>query len=131
MLDRLDETGASWRVVGLLAVALFIASLLPIPFRRRPEFGRVGPDKFLHLVGHSGFAAALAAALNAGRFDHRTAGVLAISGSTGYGLIIGRLQEWVPGRVHESADIVAGFIGSVLGVLGWAYLTADTSALRR
>lgn len=126
MPDRPDESGHSWRVVGLLAAVLFVASILPVPFRRRPEFGRVGPDKVLHLVGHCGFAASIADALDAGRLEHRTAGVLAIVISTGYGLVVGRLQEWVPGRVHEPADIVAGFVGSVVGVLGWSALTDDT-----
>jgi len=126
-----QSPGASWRAVGLLAAVLFLASILPSPLGRRPEFRHVGPDKLLHLVGHAGFAAAIAGAVGRGRVDDRAAGVIAVCLSTGYGLVLGRFQERVPGRVHEFADVVAGLVGSVLGVIGWSRVSGSAPATGR
>jgi VanZ family protein len=105
-----------WRRVGLLAAVLLVGSLVPVPAGRRPEFGRVGPDKLLHLVGYAGLAATLASALEGGNGGRR-AGLLAVALATGYGLVVGRLQRRVPGREDEPADQLAGAVGAVLGVV--------------
>lgn len=110
---------ARWRAVALVGLALVLASLLPSPLRRHPAFGTVGPDKLLHLLGYGGFAAVLADALAAGRTDSRAPGLLAVVASTGFGLVVGRLQGRVPGRAAERADHVAGLVGSILGVFAW------------
>jgi VanZ family protein len=106
--------GGRWRRVGLVAALLLVGSLVPVPLGRRPGFGRVGPDKLLHLVGYAGLAAALAGALEEG-YGSR-AGPLAVGLATGYGLVVGRLQRRVPGREDEPADQLAGALGAVLGV---------------
>lgn len=126
MSDRRDGSRSRWMTVAVIAATLLVGSVLPLPFGRHPEFGRVGPDKVLHLLGHGAFAVALAAALGAGRRDRRAA-ALAVGLSTGYGLVLGRLQGRVPGRVGERADLVAGGLGSVLGGLCWLYLAERTS----
>jgi VanZ family protein len=107
-----DDGG--WRRVGLVAALLLVGSLVPVPLGRRPGFGRVGPDKLLHLVGYAGLAAALAGALE--EEGWAGAGPLAVGLATGYGLVVGRLQRRVPGREDEPADQVAGALGAVLGV---------------
>ena len=91
--------------------------MLPSPLRRRPAFDRVGPDKLLHLVGHAGFARAVADALAAGRFDEREAALLSVVVSVAYGALIARLQRRIPGRVPERADLVAAALGAVLGAV--------------
>ena len=119
MLD--PQRRARWSAVTLYAAVLFVASVVPSPLGRHPEFDRVGPDKALHLLGHAGFAALVADALAADGVDARGAAVLSAGLSVAYGYALGRLQERVPGRVGERADLVAGAVGSVLGVLGWRY----------
>jgi VanZ family protein len=116
--------GSPWSIVAAVAAALFVGSTVPAPFGRRPEFAWFGPDKLLHLIGHGGFAAVTADALGSGRLDPRSACALAACLSTGYALLLGRLQERIPGREPERADLAASTVGSVLGVVWW-YLSVE------
>jgi VanZ family protein len=103
---------------------LLVGSVLPVPGGRHPEFRLVGPDKLLHLLGHGAFAAAVADALwgsSPGSRGARSTGVIAVLLSTGYAVLLGRLQERVPGREPERADLAASLLGSVLGAGGWLY----------
>ncbi|ELZ94478.1 hypothetical protein C440_09878 [Haloferax mucosum ATCC BAA-1512] len=95
---------------------LLVASLVPIPSRHNPDFGSYGPDKFLHLVGHAGLAAALVEAFDDTEQSLRAA-VIAVVLSTVYGVGTELLQESVPGREFERGDVSAGFVGSVIGVV--------------
>lgn len=108
-----------WRDAVGLSVVLLVAALVPSPLRRHEGWEWVGPDKFLHLVGHAGYAVALADALNAGRWSRGEAVVLAVCISTAHSLVTGRLQERVPGRAFELGDVVAGFVGAVLAAARW------------
>ena len=114
-----------WTSVAYSTAILLLASIVPSPLRRHPEWKHVGPDKFLHLVGHAGYAVALAEAFGATRFSDREAALFAVGISTLLSLVTGRLQRFVPGRSFEPADVVAGLIGSVLAALGW-YALADS-----
>lgn len=113
------STESRWLPVAVGTVVLLAAALVPSPFERRPGWVRFGPDKLLHFLGHAGYAAALADALSAGRYSNESAAVLAVLGSTVNSLVIGRLQQWVPGRRHESADVIAGLVGAILAVTAW------------
>lgn len=112
------------------ALVLLVGSLVPSPLGRHPDFNRFGPDKFLHFLGHAGLAVTLADALATDRLNVSWAGVVAVICSFVHGLITGFLQRYVPGRVPERADLVAGLFGSVVGVLGWWY-KFDTSVESR
>lgn len=111
--------------VGVPAGLLLLGSAVPLPPGRTPDFGWFGPDKLLHLAGHAWLTAALVRAVAPD--DGTTCGgaALAVALSVGYGLATERLQEAVPGREFERADVVAGLLGSLLGVavrhraLGW------------
>jgi VanZ family protein len=110
---------ADWsRAVGVTLV-LLAASLVPSPFDRRPGWEPVGPDKFLHLVGHAGYAVVLADALDGWRGSRGEAAVLAVCLSTAHSLLASRLQRHVPGRRGELGDIVAGALGATLAATGW------------
>ncbi|MFC3959290.1 VanZ family protein [Halovivax cerinus] len=108
-----------WSAVGAIALVLVGGSLLPLPFRRRPEFALVGPDKALHLLGYFGLSVAVADALAAEGIGRAQSGLLAVVWSTAIGTATGLLQLYVPGRAHERADVAAGTLGSVLGALYW------------
>jgi VanZ family protein len=121
MTHRIPDRDPRWRRVAVVAATILVGSVLPSPTGRHPEFSRVGPDKLLHFVGYAGLAAALADAF-ATRIDGRRATLLAVGVSAAYGVLTGRLQERVPGRENERADLVAGTLGSVAGGLGWRRL---------
>jgi len=120
MASRFSPSESRWTVVALVALVLVVGSLMPSPLRRRPEFSRVGPDKFLHFLGHGSLAVALAAALRGDRRSRWLPALLAVGCSTTLGVVTGTLQRWVPGRKPELADLVAGFLGAVVGVGWWA-----------
>lgn len=122
MDDSGHQNGASWTSVVIVGVILLVAQLIPSPFRRHPAFRLIGPDKLLHFVGYAWFAASLADALAAGQPTDTQAGCISIVVSAGYGFAIGQIQPLVPGRVPETADLVAGVVGSLVGVLGWKSL---------
>lgn len=111
-----DGPDERWRRALLAGVALVVGSVVPSPLGRHPEFGRFGPDKFLHLVGHAVFTAALADALAVADRGWRVGAGLAVVASAALGALAAGLQRYVPGRVPERADGVAGLLGSVLGV---------------
>lgn len=96
-----------------------MGSLTPSPLPRQPGWERVGPDKVLHLLGHGVLGVSLVEALSLEGFDRFEASALAMVLSTALGVVIGSFQRFVPGRAAESADTVAGIIGSLLGVLWW------------
>jgi VanZ family protein len=101
------------------ALVMLVGSLVPSPFQRRPAFSCLGPDKFLHFLGHARLAVAFAEAFSTGRSSGLQADLVAVGGSFVYGLFIASLQRYVPGRAPERADLVAGFLGGIAGVLWW------------
>ena len=107
-----------WVFVAASALLLLVGSLIPLPTRYNPDFGPYGPDKALHLLGHLGLAAALAAALEDDGPSRHTA-LAAVAISTVFGVSTELLQEAVPGREFERGDVNAGLVGSLAGVLAW------------
>lgn len=89
-----------WARALLATVGLLVASLVPSPFEWRPDWRCVGPDKVLHLVGQAADGRLLAGALGSGPTRARTAAPVALCLSTAHGVLSGRLQERVPGRVR-------------------------------
>lgn len=118
-----------WKPAAYSTAVLIVASVVPSPLERRSEWERVGPDKLLHFIGHAGHSVTLANALGAERYTDREAAILAVALSTTLSFVSGRLQRWVPGRAFEYEDVLAGLIGSILGV-SWWYVTTDSEGDR-
>lgn len=122
--SRLHEvsTRKRWISVGIFAGVILLTAIVPLPDGNRPRFGPLGPDKFLHLIAHAGLTGSLAAALD----DHHEVDVLLAAGIVGvsiaYGIGIEYLQEAIPGRTFEVADIAGAAVGSVVGVIAWRYV---------
>jgi len=108
-----------WTAALAATVGLLVASIVPSPLERHPEWEWVGPDKLLHFLGHAGYACVLANALDPDRDRSATAAAVALCLSTAHSVLTGRLQERVPGRAFERADVLWGFAGSVLAALSW------------
>ncbi|ADQ69251.1 VanZ like family protein [Halogeometricum borinquense DSM 11551] len=121
---RYQSSGSRWTAVIIGTVVLFVASVVPSPLRRHPEWKWIGPDKFLHLLGHAVYAVTLADALGRDRYTDAEAAVLAVSISTTHSLVTGQIQKYVPGRAFELADVLASLLGAVLAVFGW-YVVND------
>ena len=119
-----------WLAVAVSTVALFIASIIPSPFRRRPEWKWVGPDKFLHFISHAVYVVNLINAFSVGRRTDVEAAVLAVYISTTHSLVSGRLQKRVPGRAFEPIDVLAGLAGAIFAAIGWCAVN-DTSTKER
>lgn len=116
MSRRPARRGANWTPALASATLLLVGSAIPLPDRYNPDTGPLGPDKFLHLVGHASLVAMLVTAV---REDDRRRGHAAgaIALSAGLGLAIEGLQEAVPGREFDAGDVVAGLVGSVVGLV--------------
>lgn len=124
MSPQQSVSGARWRRVLTVGVVLLVGSLVPAPFDRHEAFDTYGPDKWLHFLGHGAFAVTLAEAFTADGRASPISGGGAVCGSVLLGLAVGYLQQYVPGRVPELADLIAGVLGSVVGV-GWWYRNAE------
>lgn len=122
--------GADWGAVVRTALVILVASVLPSPLPRHQEFDRFGPDKILHFLGHAWLTVTLFDALRTDRLSAAPAGATAVIVSSVHGLAIAFLQRYVPGRVPERADIVAGVIGSVTAALGWWYCSESSAKSR-
>ena len=116
-MERTRDASAAWRRVVLTGSVLFLAAVLPAKRHDPPRSPPYGVDKAAHAVGHAAFAVALVDAF--GSADRSPGGpILAVFLSTGSGVLLEGLQRWVPGRRFEHGDVLAGAVGSVLGVSG-------------
>lgn len=111
--NRPTVGGSSVARVGLFALVLLIASVVPIPGAGSPSSGILGPTAIFHVVGYAILTWLLIAVTG------RTARgvVLAALGATGYGAAIELLQLVVPWRSFAVLDILLNAIGAGLAVL--------------
>ncbi|AUV82767.1 teicoplanin resistance protein VanZ [Salinigranum rubrum] len=116
------------RAVGVTLV-LLVASLVPSPLERHPGWEWVGPDKLLHLLGHAGYVVVLADAFDGSRRSRGESAVLAVCVSTAHSLLTARLQTYVPGRMGETGDVVAGFVGAVVAASVWYRRVSPTRSV--
>lgn len=101
------------------AVVVLVTSLLPVPEsagERVPALLGLGLDKWVHAAGY----AVLTALLAWGR-DVREAGPVAVVAVVviAFGVGVELLQELVPSRGAEAADVAANAGGAVAAAVGW------------
>lgn len=98
-----------WRIVGVLAVVVLVASLVPGGGRTfTGPFGVFGADKWLHAMAYAAIAGAVTYA------DGRaTVGAL---GAFAYGGLVELLQAGVPYRSASALDAAANGVGATFGV---------------
>jgi VanZ family protein len=104
-----------WLGVRAAGGLLLAGSAVPLPPDRTRRSRPYGPDALFHLAAHAGLAATLAAALEDGGPPGQVA-ARAVVVSTVYGVATELLQEGVSGRAFERGDVLAGLVGSLLGV---------------
>lgn len=119
--ERYPKRRNSARPVVAAGLLLLVGSALPIPERFNPNVGPLGPDKFLHFIGHAVFTTLFGRAFVDDGRDLRV-DVLGICASSAYGLGTELLQRRIPTREFERGDVVAGFLGSIAGVLAVRYV---------
>jgi VanZ family protein len=113
---------APWRVLLVLLMAVItLLALMPVP----PKAAGVGWDKANHLLAFG----ALAVCAVFGFRGRRTALWLVLAALAAYGGLIELLQQLVPNREAEWADLLADLVGIVLGaLLAWAWLRRGAAA---
>jgi VanZ family protein len=105
----------NWRHPLWVAFALFGASTVPLP-AGTPDVTLLNTDKLLHAAGHAWLTAAIAERVDD---THLRSVMLAIALSVGFGVMTELLQKFIPGRLFERSDIIAGCVGSLAGAGGW------------
>lgn len=103
--------------VCIFALSILVTAVIPLAEERRTRLRYLGSDKLLHLLTHAGLTASLATVIEQHRDLNGVAALLAVATSIGYGIAIEYLQEAVPGREFEFADIVADTVGSFIGIV--------------
>ncbi len=117
----LATASPAWRILLLLLVAVVsYLALTPVP----PPSIDFGWDRLNHVLAFSalGFSASLSCPAS------RRVRVLLLFMLFGYGGLIEVLQQFVPGRACEWADLFADLVGIVLGALMAAGLIRTVSS---
>lgn len=110
----------SWLATLAIAIAVLVASVLPLPEGGQPvagPLGAVGADMWLHAIGYAALAGSLATALASG--GRSSAAVTAYDAvvAMAYGLVVELLQVPVPTRAFELADLLANAVGVIVSLL--------------
>lgn len=106
-----------WTAVGLVAAAILVVSVVPIPTTvGESDPGGVSTSLLFHLAGYAGLAWLLATALLGGGRPVRSAG-LAFAGASSYGAAIECVQWSLPYRTFSFDDMAVNATGVALAVI--------------
>jgi len=108
-----------WLPVWILCMAIFIQSSFPSP-EQLPDFNY--SDKLLHVGAYAVLSALFFRAIRAGKPSSKTVYtiMLCVVFTTLYGVSDEVHQHFVPSRSADMMDVMADFIGSVLGAISGA-----------
>lgn len=103
-----------WALVALLAGAILVVSVVPIPDSVPEDGGGIPTSALFHVVGYAALAAATGYALLAP--GGRARALVAGSGGAGtYGALIECLQYPIPYRTFSYLDMLVNVAGATLG----------------
>lgn len=100
--------------VALLAAAILLVSVVPIPGAVPDESGGLPTSVLFHAVGYAALAMTLRIALIATRRPHTNGG--AFLGASAYGALIECLQYPLPYRTFSYLDMLINATGAGLGL---------------
>ncbi|MEM4782089.1 MAG: VanZ family protein [Halalkalicoccus sp.] len=109
------RAGGRWAAVGLVAGAILLVSVIPIP-GSVPKDGGVPTSALFHVVGYAVLAALLSIALLATETRVRAA-LLGSGGASGYGALIECVQYPISYRTFNFLDMLINGAGAGVGVL--------------
>ena len=113
-----------WLLVGLVAGAILLASVLPRSTGAAPPVGPgpanlVGADKWLHGLAYAGLALALLYALSATDRPFPQAVALTLGLAVAFGLGVEIVQAPLPSRQFDTLDAVANAVGASIAATVW------------
>jgi VanZ family protein len=120
--------------IGLwAAVAAYMAVIFVLSSQSSlPGLGFQWEDKLMHVVAFAGLGVLAQAAAHGGlRSPALGATVFAILLTAGYGMVDEFHQSTVGGRVASIGDVVADFVGALVGLAIFAWLVARRSSPAR
>lgn len=127
LLPSIEAIGSSprsrWIAVLLIASAILVVSVIPIPGAVPEEGGGVPTSAPFHFVGYAVLATLLGFALLARR-RALSANTLALVGASLYGVLIEFVQYPIPYRSFSYLDMLINTAGAFFGVLLLALLLA-------
>lgn len=118
-LSRVSSTFGSRGLSVVIATAILVASVVPVPTTPPSNPGMISLTDPFHLVGYAALAAALAATLPNGTRSKRDAVVgscAVIVIVTAYGFGIELLQASLSWRTFAVADAAVNAVGAVVGI---------------
>ncbi|MFC6904303.1 VanZ family protein [Halalkalicoccus tibetensis] len=105
-----------WMPVALLAGAILVASVIPIPGSVPEDGGGIPTSGLFHVVGYAALAAAIGYALLAP--GNRARALVAGTGGAGaYGALIECVQYPIPYRTFSYLDMLVNVGGAALGAV--------------
>ncbi|WP_331233237.1 VanZ family protein [Natronorarus salvus] len=113
----MDER-SRWLVVGLLALAILVASVVPIPGAVPEESAGLSTNMLFHLVGYAILSTALSVAFETRRTIGRSVAAAVVC-ATGYGAVIEGVQLFVPYRTGDPVDVAVNAFGALVGACAW------------
>lgn len=116
-----------WIAVGLVASAILLVSVIPIPGSVPDESGGLPMSVLFHFLGYAMLAALLGFTRLVGE-SHARANAEGFIGASGYGALIECLQYPIPYRSFSILDMLVNGAGAILGafvLLGVLALSED------
>jgi VanZ family protein len=112
-----------WITVVLVAAAIFLVSVIPIPESVPDDGGGVPTSVLFHFIGYAVLAAVLCFALFT-RWRPLSANAFSLLGASFYGVLIECVQYPIPYRSFSHLDMLINSVGALCGVLVFNLLLA-------
>ncbi|MDL5361155.1 VanZ family protein [Halalkalicoccus sp. NIPERK01] len=105
-----------WTAVAVVAGALLVVSVIPVPGAVPEEGGGIPTSVLFHFLGYGTLTATLGLTV-LDRSDRVQAAVTAPSGSSAYGALMECLQYPIPYRSFSYFDMLVNAAGAMLGAV--------------